>query len=160
MVVERVVQEQFMEFMILVEAHGKGLAGYIANGNENLKAYGESICYDKNTLIVTSSKYITVYPFDASMDNTEIEINSTNLNIASTNNYKKNLLIYGDGIREVSTQGTGNTLWYEDYSYYPGLYHPFSIRGDSLGDNSGAGLFCFDRNNICNSGFRVVLIVS
>ncbi|MFR2534893.1 MAG: hypothetical protein ACLTEH_05880, partial [Clostridia bacterium] len=96
-------------------------------------------------------------------DNTEIANNDTNLNTASTNNYKKNTLIYGDGIYETSTAGTGRTGWYGDYVYYPGLVAPFSIRGGNLGDGSGAGLFSLSRHyghSNFTYGFRTVLIVS
>ena len=107
-------------------------AAYVANSHGELKAYGASIAYDGNTLRTASTKYTTAYPFDSSTDNTGITNNDTNLNTASANNYKKNTLIYGDGIRETSTAGTGSTSWYGDYSYYPGLNSPFSIRGGSF----------------------------
>ncbi|MFR0822293.1 MAG: hypothetical protein ACLU84_07145 [Clostridia bacterium] len=110
-----------------------------------------------------STKYTTAYPFDSTTDNTEIANNDENLNVAITNNYEKNTLIYGDGIRETSTAGTGRTFWYEDFSYYPGLDNPFLTRGGYLWDNSGAGLFYFLRNNgysAYQSGFRSILVVS
>ena len=138
-------------------------AAYVANGNGNLKSYGASIAYDGNTLRTASTKYTTAYPFDSSTDNTTIANNDTNLNTASANNYKKNTLIYGDGIRETFTAGTGSTSWYGDDSYYPGLYAPFSIRGGNLWNGSGAGLFSFSRttgNSAYNLGFRAVLAVS
>ncbi|MFR8145130.1 MAG: hypothetical protein ACLU84_08685 [Clostridia bacterium] len=138
-------------------------AAYVANSHGELKTYGASIAYDGNILKTASTKYTTVYPFDSSTDNTGITNNETNLNTASSNNYKKNTLIYGDGIRETSTAGTGSSSWYGDYSYYPGLYGPFSIRGGSLWLGSGAGLFCFGRgggDSGFNGGFRAVLAVS
>ncbi|MFR2535282.1 MAG: hypothetical protein ACLS95_08720 [Clostridia bacterium] len=104
-------------------------AAYVANSRGELKSYGSSITYDGNTLKTVSSKYTTTYPFDTTTDNTSIASNDTNLNTASANNYKKNTLIYGDGIRETSTAGTGNTNWYGDSSYYLGLNSPFSFRG-------------------------------
>ncbi len=141
----------------------KELVGYVANGNSYLKNYGASIAYDGSTLKIASTKYTTAYPFDSSTDNTGITINDANRNIASTHNYKKNTLIYGDGIRETSIAGTGNSSWYGDSSYYPGLHHPFSIRGGGFWDGSSAGFFYFyrhtgDSNYV--SGFRAVLIVS
>ena len=139
------------------------IAAYVANENSNLKTYGASIAYDGSTLKIVSTKYTTIYPFDSNADNTGIANNDTNLNIASTNNYKKNILIYGDGIRETSTSGVGTTSWYSDYSYYPGLYGPFSVRGGYLWYGSGAGLFYFTRtggdSNFFN-GFRAVLVIS
>ena len=138
-------------------------AAYVANGNNNLKGYGASIAYDGSTLRTANTKYTTAYPFDSSTDNTGITNNDTNLNTASMNNYKKNTLIYGDGIRETSTAGTGNSSWYGDSSSYPGLDYPFSIRGGYLWNGSTAGLFCFSRGNGGSSfdgGFRAVLTVS
>ncbi|MFR0823689.1 MAG: hypothetical protein ACLU84_07850 [Clostridia bacterium] len=138
-------------------------AAYVANANGNLKGYGASIAYDGNTLKTTSTKYTTVYPFDSSTDNTTIENNDANLNTASANNYKKNTLIYGDGIRETSTAGTGSSSWYGDYSCYPGLYGPFSFCGGNFWSNSIAGFFCFARSNgigTFHTGFRAVLAVS
>ena len=146
-----------------MEEVGKELAGYVANGNSNLKDYGTSITHDGLTLRTASSKYTTAYPFDSSTDNTGITNNGANLNTASTNNYKKNSLIYGDGICETSTDGTGSTSWYGDYSYYSGLNSPFSLRGAGFWLDSSAGLFSFGRNggnSSSNSGFRAVLTVS
>ena len=138
-------------------------AAYVANSRGELKSYGSSITYDGNTLKTVSSKYTTTYPFDTTTDNTSIASNDTNLNTASANNYKKNALIYGDGIHETSTAGTGNTSWYSDYSCYPGLNYSLSIRGGSLWNGLIAGLFSFTRNTGnggYNDGFRTVLIVS
>ncbi|MFR2534040.1 MAG: hypothetical protein ACLS95_02245 [Clostridia bacterium] len=138
-------------------------AAYVANSRGELKSYGSSIAYDGNTLKTISTKYTTTYPFDSTTDNTSIASNDTNLNTASANNYKKNTLIYGDGIRETSTTGVENSSWYGDYSYYPGLYYPFSIRGGLLWYGSSAGLFCFSRDGGGSNyiyGFRTVLAVS
>ena len=138
-------------------------AAYVANSHGELKTYGASIAYDGNILKTASTKYTTVYPFDSSTDNTGITNNETNLNTASSNNYKKNTLIYGDGIRETSTAGIGNTSWYSDSSLSPGLYGPFSIRGGTFWGNSGTGLFSFTRrdgNSYFYDGFRAVLTVS
>ncbi len=146
-----------------MEELGKELAGYVANGKGNLKGYGASIAYDGNTLKTASTKYTTIYPFDSRTDNISIANNDTNLNTASTNNYKKNILIYGDGIRETSTLGTGSTSWYSDHSYYPGLDHPLSVHGGTFWNGSNAGLFYFLRSNGSSdfhTGFRAVLIVS
>ena len=137
-------------------------ATYVANGNGNLKNYGASITYDGSTLKMASTKYTTAYPFDSSTDNTGITNNDTNSNTASTNNYKKNTLIYGDAIRETSTAGTGNSSWYGDTSSYSSLNAPFSIRGGRLWGGSNSGLFYFDCHSgrsIYNNGFRAVLTV-
>ncbi len=146
-----------------MEEHGKELAGYIANENENLKKYGTSMTYEGSNLKTTSTKYATVYPFDSSKDNTQINHNDANLNTANIYNYRKNTLIYGDAINETSTEGTGSTSWYNDSSYYPGLNNPYLIRGGHFWNNSNAGLFYFyytvgDGNYV--NGFRVTLILS
>ena len=109
-----------------------------------------------------STKYITVYPHDNAQDNVTITNTVANLKIAKGANYIKNTKIYGDGIRETSTEGIGNTSWYGAYSYYAGLYEPLFIRGGSYGGTSDAGLFAFAGkrvdSSICNWGFRVVLV--
>ena len=140
--------------------------GYVSNQNEYLSTYGKSIAYNGDILRTTSTKYTTIYPHNTTYDNTEItdaENDLTNLNIASDNNYKLNTLIYGDAIRETSTSGMHSTSWYNDSSYFPALYYPFTLRGGRLSWASGAGLFCFARpgnNDSSNAGFRVVLIVA
>ncbi|MFR8145173.1 MAG: hypothetical protein ACLU84_08910 [Clostridia bacterium] len=138
-------------------------ATYVANGDGNLKTYGSSIAYDDSTLKTANTKYTTVYSFDSSTDNTGITNNDTNLNTASVNNYRRNTLIYGDGIRETSTVGTGNSSWYTDCSYYPSLYNPFWIRGGYSWTGLGNGLFCFHRATGYSHyvfGFRAVLVIS
>ena len=140
--------------------------GYVANQNSNLSTYGRSIAYDGNNLRTISTKYTTVYPYNSETDKpgiTDAPNDSTNLNIASNNNYARNTLIYGDAIRETSTAGTGNNSWYDDASHFPGLYSPFSIRGGRYLYGSAAGLFFFSRVNgvsIYSSGFRAVVVVS
>ena len=129
-------------------------AGLVNNGNENLATYGQSLLNALNN--GKSSKYVTAYPFDSSVDK-----NGANIDTASTANWKANTKIYGDGIRETSTAGTGKTSWYTDYSYFPAVYTPFSERGGSLWNGEGAGLFYFHRpygDRGYNGGFRSVLV--
>ena len=129
-------------------------AGLVNNGNENLATYGQSLLNALNN--GKSSKYVTAYPFDSSVDK-----NGANIDTASTANWKANTKIYGDGIRETSTAGTGKTSWYTDYSYFPAVYDPFSGRGGNLWDGEGAGLFYFYRFNGDSNyhiGFRSVLV--
>ena len=129
-------------------------AGLVNNGNSNLSTYGQSLMNTLNN--EKSSKYVTVYPHDSSVDKT-----GENKDTASTANWKANTKIYGDGIRETSTGGTGKTSWYTDYSYFPAVVSPFSERGGILWNDEGAGLFCFDRDtggNYYNGGFRSVLV--
>ena len=129
-------------------------AGLVNNGNENLATYGQSLLNALNN--GKSSKYVTAYPFDSSVDK-----NGANIDTASTANWKANTKIYGDGIRETSTAGTGKTSWYTDYSYFPAVDIPFSTRGGHLWSGEGAGLFYFSRNNGGSGygdGFRSVLV--
>ena len=129
-------------------------AGLVNNGNENLTKYGQSLMNALNN--GKSSKYVTVYPHDSSVDKT-----GANIDTASAANWKANTKIYGDGIRETSTAGTGKTSWNTDYSCFPAVYSPFSVRGGCLWDGEGAGLFCFYRSNGVsnfNTGFRSVLV--
>ena len=140
--------------------------GYVANNSSQLSSYGRSIAYEGNNLRAISTKYTTVYPHNSETDKPEITDapnDSTNLNIASNNNYARNTLIYGDAIRETSTGGTGSTSWYGDASSFPGLYNPFTLRGGSYSGGSADGLFYFTRgdgNSTYHSGFRAVVVVS
>ena len=134
-------------------------AGLVNNGNSNLTAYGSQVIADLNN--GKSTRYITVYPHDSSKDSTSITNTDANLNTASQANYVKNTKIYGDGIRETSTAGTGKSSWYSDYSYFAGLAYPFFFRGGYYGHTSGAGLFYFYRasgNSDYGGGFRTVLV--
>ena len=134
-------------------------AGLVNNGNSNLTTYGSQVIADLNN--GKSTRYITVYPHDSSKDSTSITNPDANLNTASQANYVKNTKIYGDGIRETSTAGTGKSSWYSDYSYFAGLAYPFFFRGGYYGHTSGAGLFYFYRasgNSDYCGGFRSVLV--
>ena len=136
--------------------------GYVANNSSQLSTYGKSIAYGGNNLKIVSTKYSTVYPHNSETDKPEITNDSTNLNIASNNNYALNTLIYGDAIRETSTGGTGSKSWYEDVSNFPGLYYPFSFRGGAYNDGTNAGLLYFNRhygNSAYYTGFRAVVVV-
>ena len=127
-------------------------AGIVANGNDNLTIYGNSLLNNgKNNS--TSTKYVTVYSSNDS--------GISDLNTASNKNYEVNTKIYGDSIRETSTSGNGQSSWYSDSAYFVGSYNPFSINGGSLWTGSGSGLFCFSRSNGASTyggGFRAVLV--
>ena len=134
-------------------------AGLVNNENRNLTTYGSQVIPDLNN--GKSTRYITVYPHDSSKDSTSITNTDANLNTASQANYVKNTKIYGDGIRETSTAGTGKSSWYSDYSYFACLAYPFFFRGGYYGHTSGAGLFYFYRasgNSDYGGGFRTVLV--
>ena len=129
-------------------------AGLVNNGNENLAKNGQSLLNTLND--GKSSKYVTVYPFDSSVDK-----NGANIDTASEANWKVNTKIYGDGIRETSTAGTEKTSWYGDSSYFSTMGFPFSRRGGLLWNGEGAGLFSFYRLNGTGDyvvGFRSVLV--
>ena len=129
-------------------------AGLVNNGNENLTKYGQSLMNALNN--GKSSKYVTVYPHDSSVDKT-----GANKDTASTANWKANTKIYGDGIRETSTGGTGKTSWHTDSSYFPAVDNPFSLRSGYLWEGERAGLFFFHRHSghsNFSSGFRSVLV--
>ena len=93
---------------------------YINNGNINLSKFASSYVEG------TSNKYSTVYPYsDEGSNDTEKE----------QNNYLSNTKIYGDAIRETSKEGTGNTGWYGDFSYYPRNGSPLLIYGGGFISN-------------------------
>ena len=126
-------------------------AAIVNNGNGNLNTYGKTIMNALNN--GKSSEYVTVYP--------KGEISGQSLDDASKSNYIANTKIYGDAIRETSTDGLDQTSWYSDYSYFAGLYGPFFVRGGNYWDRSGAGLFCFNRSgggSYYYNGFRSVLV--
>ena len=134
-------------------------AAIVNNGNGNLNYYGKATMAALNN--GGSSKYVTVYPHDTDKDNTSITSNDANLTEANKANYLKNTQIYGDAVRETSTAGVGQTSWYNDYSYFPGLNNPFFVRGGTWWSGSGAGLFCFLRDvgsSPYHYGFRSVLV--
>ena len=128
------------------------MAGYVANGYDQLRAYGSSLTDSgKRT---TSTKYVTVYPHDTAETSTDIDTKSRA-------NYNVNKYIFGDAIRETSDSGTGATSWKGDYSYFQALDSPFSVRGGSLWIVSYAWLFYFHRDSGASSyydSFRPVLV--
>ena len=136
-------------------------ASYVANGHDNLQKYGASVTYNGNVLKTTSTKYTMVYPHDGTVDNNTKEDTEENLNAASNANYEKNIEIYGDAIREISTAGIGITSWNNNYSVFIGLAYPFIYRGGTLWNGLHAGRFCFTAPNSdgdYDSGFRTVVI--
>ena len=136
-------------------------ASYV--GNERNK---DSFIWNGSSYI--KNEYLMQYAHDTEKDNVEIGNDasgeSTKINAASTANYalEANQRIYGNAMHETSTAGTGASSWYNDYSCFPGLYLPFSIRGGYLWDSSTAGLFYFNRTDGSsgyNCGFRPVVVV-
>ena len=136
-------------------------SSYIANENENLLKYGKSVAYNGNELKTKSTKYTMVYPHNITLDNTSIINTEENLNKAREANYKNNIKIYGDGIRETSTGGSGSTSWSKSHSYYSALSMPFIIRGGYLYSVAVNSIFyysCSDSENGYGDGFRTAVI--
>ena len=120
-------------------------AGYINNG-QTLNGISVVIGKDKST------KYATVYPY-SDVGNDE--------NAKSVANYKLNEKIYGDSIRETSTEGKENTSWYNDHSYYPSGIASFFNRGGYCESNERAGVSSFARHAGISAwyhGIRCVLV--
>ena len=135
------------------------VASIINNGNSELTTYGNQIVADLNN--GGSTRYIKVYSYDSSKDNTAISTTWENIGVAGTANYNKNTMIYGDAIRETSTKGLGQTGWYSDYSVFAGLNFPFLVLGGGYAHNSMSGLFFFCRDfghSYYSGGFRSVLV--
>ena len=131
----------------------------VNNQNKYLFMYADSMISELNSK--GYSKYIMLYPHDDTKDNTSIVNTNANLYAANEANYIKNMRIYGDAIRETSTNGINATSWYTDYSYFAGLYGPFFINGGSYGSSTSAGLFAFCRHGGTSAygvGFRSVLV--
>ena len=129
---------------------------YIANESDILQDFGESVVYSNNIKKTMSTKYTTVYPYDNIMDNTEENI----MDIMNAN-YSKNTKIYGDAIRETSSEGSDSTSWENDKSEFPAQHAPFIDRGGRLWVENNAGRFFFGKNNGASGfseGFRSVVI--
>ena len=116
------------------------VAGYVNNGHGNLTNYGSS-------LVNGDAKTKNVYS-KASSDSYE-------------NNYNANSSKYGDAVYETSTNGSGSTSWYGDYSYFPNTSSPFFLRGGYYNGGTVAGVFCFGSSNGHSNSyysFRPVLV--
>ena len=149
-------------------SYGNSYNAY-TSATKNKKAF---VTDEKGNLLNASSKYATMYAYSpdekagtySGDDYTAASI--LNYNYAkglqsATNGSKVNRVIYGSAIFETSTEGNGNSSWYNDCSYFPSLHAPFFIRGGSWDSGSGAGLFSFYRhvgNAAYAYGFRAVLV--
>ncbi len=128
-------------------------AGYLKNGNSNLKTYGQSLLDETNNRNNdkskgTSTKYVSVY-----------NVGSTDNN---TNNYNNdtNKARVGEAIWETSKSGTDYTSWFGDYSYFSRTSSPFLLRGGHYNSSVyNAGLFLFFSDSglaYSHVGFRAV----
>ncbi len=139
------------------------IAGYITNGNENLKTYGSTTVsfplvstFNKETegYKTLSTKYSTVYPFDT--EDEETKNGETYRNASkSEQNYG-----YGDAILETSTGYENSTGWFGDYTTFLQNIKPFFSRGGDSGNNTRAGEFAFGGTGSFEyiDGFRTVLV--
>ena len=120
---------------------------YVANGNLHLNRYGASIVYNNGTMKTVGTKYTTSYQKGTSD--------------AQQKNWEANQKIYGDGVYETSTAGTGSNSWNKDYSNFPYYINPFFIRGGNKVEEDLAGVFAFSAfrgTSHYNIGFRAVLV--
>ena len=116
------------------------VAGYVNNGHGNLTNYGSS-------LVNGDAKTKNVYS-KASSDSYE-------------NNYNANSSKYGDAVYETSTNGSGSTSWYGDYSYFPYSSNPFFRRGGDYNNGTNPGVFYYNYyngNGYSYYSFRPVLV--
>ena len=111
-------------------------AAYIANENEHLNIYGSSY-----TTLKTSTKYATVYPYNASNDS----------NANNWTAYKNSSYGYGDAILETSTAGSESTSWNGGYSAFVSADCPFFIWSGSYSHVEHAGIFAFANTSRCFS---------
>ena len=102
------------------------VAGYVNNGHGNLTNYGSS-------LVNGDAKTKNVYS-KASSDSYE-------------NNYNANSSKYGDAVYETSTNGSGSTSWYGDYSNFPYTLFSFFERGGCCSNVTHAGVFALEKHN-------------
>ena len=127
------------------------VATVVNNGNSSLNDFGKAILAALNN--GKSSEYVTVYPTGEEKGNS--------LDAASKKNYYSNIQIYGDAIRETSTEAIGQTSWFWDHSYYSGGIGPLTLRGGGYSSTQSAGIFGFSRtdgDSNYNRGFRAVLV--
>ena len=116
------------------------VAGYVKNGNSSLTSYGSS-------LVNGDAKTKNVY--------------SKGSSDSRDNNYSANSGKYGDAVYETSTNGSGSTSWYGDYSYFPSTGSPFFGRGGDYSSGTGAGVFYFNDDSAYSyfvGSFRPVLV--
>ncbi len=140
------------------------LAGYITNGNANLKNYATTTASlplvatfskELNGYKSLSTKYSTVYPFEESDNDASKnwEIYNTVKEIGTYG--------YGDAILENSTAGAGATGWFGNCSDFVREGSPFFKRGGDYSNEGIAGNFAFSNTNGSpqyNMSFRTVVV--
>ncbi len=136
-------------------------ASYVANNHKYLLENAKSLAYNGEVLNTKSTKYTMVYPDDNTLDNSEILNTEENMIKACQANYEKNIKVYGDGVREISENGNGNTSWNAESSNFIGLYYPLILNGGDFWDNSITGSFFFSHTggeSHFHGGFRTIVI--
>ena len=130
-------------------------AGYVA---DNSQSYGNSFASKTPSDTKSKNNKETSTPYATVNAKVDSDI--------YTENYTANInKVFGDGIIETSTAGSGTTSWHSAYSYFVGLgnsgYYPFFGRGGYYND-SDAGSFGFSYyygNRYGNGSFRLCFAV-
>ena len=137
---------------------GERTACYISNGSYALELNkGESnwvtTTANENGYLTNSTKYYTVYPYDA---NNDTEIGNWN----KYNSLKSSTYGYGDAILETSTVGDDGSAWFEANAIYFKENFAFMERGGGAGGGFASGLFAYEQgpgSGNSGVGFRVIL---
>ena len=134
------------------------LAAYISNGHQHLTQYGGGVfetTADVNGYQTKSTKYVTVYPYNASSDK-NTDNYSTYKKIAEDSNGSYG---YGDAILETSTSGSDFTSWFGETSAFANGQNMFFARGSYYASQDKAGIFYFGPTDATgnSTGFRLVL---
>ena len=136
------------------------IACYISNGHYSLEENAGISNWIKteaieNGYLTESSKYYTVYPFDARSD-----IGKDNWN--KYNSLKSSSYGYGDALIEITTEieEDNHNTWYDSRSWYMENQFPFIQRGGTFTIGPYSGSFEYGEDNGVGGeacGFRVAL---
>ena len=125
--------------------NGTALYAHTANGK-----YAKDV--DGSQLPTNSSKYVTIYPIDTTIEGDDGSINM---------HYSKWNEIYGDAIYETSNGCGYKNAWYGDRADEDSTSEGFCTRGSRFSHGTEAGIFAFGDNGgdaWWEDGYRVVLI--
>ena len=135
------------------------VAGYITNESYSLVVNPGISNWIKTTknengYLTESSKYYTIYPFDASTDKWKDNWNKYS-------SLKSSTYGYGDAMLEITTTvgEDSNNTWLDTASVYMESFAPFIDRGGNFTGGPYAGSFAYGKDNGYNEevhGFRVV----
>ena len=136
------------------------IAGYISNGYYSLEAYAGISNWvntnaSENGYLTESTKYYTIYPFDASSDTGEDNWNKYN-------SLKSSTYGYGDAMIEITTEieEDYHNTWLDSRSWYMENQFPFIRRGGTFTIGPYSGSFLYGEDSGVGgeaSGFRVAL---